>query len=65
MDTPKIAKKNPVNPPIIEFLDTKARMTGLVREIYIARGWIRDTGYAEPHYELTHLGAKMLQVENQ
>ena len=47
---------------VIRFLESRFRITGLVREIYIARGWIVKTGYEEEHYQVTPKGAKFLNV---
>jgi hypothetical protein len=57
-----IAAKKRVTPPVILFLETRHRITGLVREIYIARGWIKKTGYDESHYQVTPKGAKFLNA---
>jgi hypothetical protein len=61
MQVKSVVEKSSVSPSIIEFLESRARLTGLVREIYIARGWIRPTGFADEHYQITPKGAHILQ----
>ena len=63
MQTPMIAESKPVAPAVIQFLESNAKLSGLVAEIYKARGWVKETGYSETHYQITPLGAKMLQTE--
>ena len=60
MQVKPVIEKSSVSPSIIEFLESRSRLTGLVREIYIARGWIRPTGIAEEHYQITPKGAHIL-----
>jgi len=64
MQTIMTAENKPVAPAIIQFLESNAKLSGLVAEIYKARGWIKETGYAQTHYQITPLGAKMLQVDD-
>lgn len=61
MRVKSVAERIPPTPSIIEFLESRARLTGLVREIYIARGWIKPTGFAEQHYQVTPKGAHIFQ----
>lgn len=57
-----IAEKKPVTPPVIRFLESRFRLTEPVLEIYIARGWIKKTGYDQSHYQVTPKGAKFLNA---
>ncbi len=41
-----------VTPHIIRFLESKARMTGQIRESYFPRGLIKTGGYAGQYYQV-------------
>lgn len=56
-----IASKKAVTPPVILFLEKPYRMIGFVLEVFIARGWIKKTGFDAEHYQLTSKGAKFLK----